>query len=276
MSLRKFKSSMSFALVGLAGASAIGFGLVVAQWQLQTAWNVHVERIDKDMQVKGEKIGHRLQSLVDNMRTVAFTPAVRRIESAEQLLSPLDQENLNLIVSRISAKFAGTQVYVVPSSYNPERLDPSTGFLQAPAICFNCAKTRSNEDQKMFANPLPGSSVTQSQREVMKQQIDWFNVSFAKRDSFFGMDAPIISSVEINILAPASKNGGTAQHILNFRACVANVAQPPPRLLVDAADQKSPNRGGCRRGKRRPVRLATENRGDRVREGVASERDPSR
>jgi diguanylate cyclase (GGDEF)-like protein len=210
--LRKFRSNIALALVGAAGATAIGFGLTVAQWQLETAWSVHVERIDKDMQVKGERVGYRLQSIVDNVRSIAFIPGVRRVQSGNQLLSPLDHENVKQIVARLSAKFEGAQVYVVPANYQPSRLDPATGLLQAPAICFGCADAKTPTNKVEYSSPLPSQNMTSSQRQVMREQVEFFKTTFAKQDSFSGMDAPVINSGAVTIWLPAKKAGGKDVH----------------------------------------------------------------
>jgi diguanylate cyclase (GGDEF)-like protein len=199
--LRRLRSNIALALVGAAGATAIGFGLTVAQWQLETAWSVHVERIDKDMQVKGERVGYRLQSIVDNVRSIAFTPGVRRVLSANQVLSPLDHENVKQIVARLSAKFEGAQVYVVPANYQPSRLDPATGLLQAPAICFGCADAVTSTQ-----------NMSSSQRQIMLEQSDFFKTTFARQDSFSGMDAPVINSGATTIWLPAKKTDGKQLH----------------------------------------------------------------
>lgn len=216
MSLRKLGSSVASLVVGIAGVTAAGFCLTVAQWQLNTAWNVHVERIDTDMQVKGERIGYRLQFIADNLRTIAFTPSVRRVASGEQLLTPLDFDNVKQVVAKLSSKFEGSQVYVTPSNFNATRLDPNTGALPAPAICFNCSKIQNATDSTKITFASEIQTVTQSQRQTMVEQSAWLHDQFPSRALFKGLDAPVISSgrVEAFAVAQTAKKQTENTHIV--------------------------------------------------------------
>ena len=94
MRLSKLKSGVALALVAAAGLATIGFGWTVANWQLDTAWRVHVERIETDLQVRGERVGYRLQSIGENLRSIAVSAGVRRLQSGSEPLNPLDLENI--------------------------------------------------------------------------------------------------------------------------------------------------------------------------------------
>ncbi len=207
MRLSKLKSGVALALVAAAGLATIGFGWTVANWQLDTAWRVHVERIETDLQVRGERVGYRLQSIGENLRSIAVSAGVRRLQSGSEPLNPLDLENIQQIVSKLQSKFANAQVYVVPASYNSVRLDASTGQFQAPAICFNCVTPETAKAIETYGRGLSSQTVSFSQRQAIADQLDWFGKTYPDRASISGLDTPVISSGVIQISTNQSKPG---------------------------------------------------------------------
>ncbi len=191
------------------GLAALAFGWVTTQWQIATAWTAHLEQIDNDMQVKAERIQSSLQAVSNSLQLIALTSGVRRVSNNDQSLNILDRQNIQQIVAQITSQFENAQVYVVPEGFRPETLNPATGVLQAPGICFNCSSSEANIKVPSGVHPSVNQSMTLSQRQIMVEQLQWFRTFEASQKAA----APVINSPVMSIWAPAVNSEIVAQHV---------------------------------------------------------------
>lgn len=146
-----------------------------------------------------QKVENVFQVLYDNIRTIARLPGVRKVDRHAQNLQGDANLTIQEIYNNLANSVSMSEVYIVPESFNPEKLDPFTNALEIPIKMYDeliVGKTAlSLEDQDHEDEEVEEIEIYEYR--LLTQQIKWFRQYFPTENSFEGLRYPAISGKEV-------------------------------------------------------------------------------
>lgn len=123
-------------LLGLLAGAAIYLDL---QFSLDTA----KARFGREAMVATRDTAATLQNqirlITDELDTISRLPAIRRIDRHATTLDADSRDTIQQIYDSLARNIDVSEVYVVPRSLDPDRIDPGTGAPEAPILMFDTA-----------------------------------------------------------------------------------------------------------------------------------------
>lgn len=164
-------------LLGLLGSAAIYLGL-------QSGLGTAKMRFDREAMVATRDTAATLQSqirlIIDELDTISRLPAIRRIDRHATTLDADSRDTIQQIYDSLARNIDVSEVYVVPRSIDPERIDPVTSAPEAPILMFDNAIA---DGAAQTAGPKPFEAEIY-EYHLLKQQMVWL-----------GAHAPTVTSL---------------------------------------------------------------------------------
>lgn len=194
--------SSGILLLGLV--MAVGNGLKWANDEDRALHDYRTDRIKNVTLIKSE-VQTKLESVYQGLRSIANLPNIRTIDRYGKNLGPTDQESIIQIYNFLHSSVSISEIYIVPGSFEPEKIDPTTGSLEEPILMFDDAVAAHEEGE---ANGEPEKYTTTAEamakEEVeiyeyryLKTQIAMFKKNYATLNSFPDMHPPILASTAL-------------------------------------------------------------------------------
>lgn len=192
----------SFRNVFIVALIAFTCGLFTTQWVITKMSKKDIEYglllFQKDWAQrlgKNEEIIHtHLNIIYNSLRTIALLPGVQQVDRYGTNFNDSEitvQEIYNNLFSSISV----SEIYIVPESLDPDRIDPNTGKPEAPIKSFDnfiSGKTGDTEKDKINLE-----EVEHFEYQEMKKQLEYFHRYFGNVDNFTNLNFPALVSQEI-------------------------------------------------------------------------------
>ena len=153
-------------------------------------------------------IDQSISGIYQNLRTLASLPALRDISRHAENLSPEARATFQLIYNNLASSVSVSEVYVVPASFDPERIDAATGRGEEPVIMFDelilNAGSKISPEQRALDPRSVRESVKLGPPEVeiheyrqLATQISWFKANHPDLSRIKGLSVPLISGSEV-------------------------------------------------------------------------------
>lgn len=144
--------------------------------------------------------------IYQNIRTISFLPSVRTINRHGTNLNEDGRQSIQQIYNNLASNIAVSEVYVVPSSLNPEAIDPTTGEKESPTLMFDelIIGSKETETGKNLAEQeqVQNASSTLVEEEIyeyrlLKNQIAWLKTYYPNNSKIDKLDTPLLTGPEV-------------------------------------------------------------------------------
>jgi signal transduction histidine kinase/DNA-binding response OmpR family regulator len=143
------------------------------------------------------------------LRTISRLPGVRDIDRHAKNFDKNAHQTLQEIYNNLAEQIEISEVYILPADFNPERLDPVTGALEAPIIMFDhlivgrdadSDRVKDQEEERAPATTAEAEAEEEieiHEYRLMRQQLDLLQKAAPRQDSFEALRYPGIISREV-------------------------------------------------------------------------------
>lgn len=194
---------------------------VLATVALALAFSVHVEvktiylnakqhyveaKQAETLSIKSE-VDTAFREIYENLRTLSLLPSLRKIDRHASNLDDDSRGTFQQIYNNLAHSVEISEVYIVPVSFDPERLDPVTGKPEEPTIMFDeliVDAGRFAEEADPFSAiasagvldiEIPEYEMDEYRQLV--EQLSWFKQKFPESNAINGLDLPMVSGSEV-------------------------------------------------------------------------------
>ncbi len=203
--LKKFLVGAAVILLG--GAISGVFVKMAAERDYQKAAAHYVEREHADSLISAGHVAAKFQGIYENLRTISLLPTVRKIDRHATKIDDDAKGAIQEIYNNLANSVAVSEVYIVPASFDPNKIDPVTQQLEKPSLVFDQlivdAGRLANATEPFAAQ----SSINQNAPAVpevetyeywqLADQIAWLKKRQFDLASFNRMRLPMISGPEV-------------------------------------------------------------------------------
>ena len=200
--VRKNRNS-AFTYLTIAGVLAIGlavgFGINLL---MQSGKKAAISQL-RDKQVAATSVSAKdtekaLTQIYQNIRTLSFLPDVQTMERHAENLTPSSKATIQQIYNNLWSNVTVSEIYFVPESFDPDKIDPATKQPEAPALMFDEMITGSPaaSTQAASATAAPPAGEPQVETEeyaLIKKQIAYYRQQFPTASKINGLNVPIIA-----------------------------------------------------------------------------------
>ena len=205
-----FSKSGTFAIVAVIAASSLGLAAFIyhdAEKEYKTAIaNYRLESHHRAELVQ-RKIEATFQHIYQNLRTIGHLPSVRSIDRHAETLSDNDRIAIQEIYNNLAGNVSISEVYILPSDFNPDAVDPKTGKPEEPIIMFDelivgrtAADYKKSPEKELVKEDEKPSSVEELETyeyHLLREQIEWMKKNYPAMEMSVGMEVPAISGREV-------------------------------------------------------------------------------
>lgn len=166
------------------------------QYDRQQALARYRIECDEDTELEARRVSEGLRTIYENIRTISFLPGVRGIDRHGKNLTPDARQSIQQIYNNLTNSVAVSEVYIVPATLNPDRIDPETGKNEEPILMF---------DQNEFADPVAKEEPESEEHEeveieeyrLLVEQVRRLQGSYGRREQVKGIHVPLVSGREV-------------------------------------------------------------------------------
>lgn len=159
--------------------------------------NSHAELLEVKARVE-----EQLNQVYRNIRTLALLPGVRKIDRHGSNIDPDTHKTFQQIYNNLADSVSVSEVYIVPESIDPDKIDPVTGKPEEPVMMFD--ELIVNGGTGAGGHKPKGAGGAKLQPEIeyyeykqYQQQFAWFRRNVPTEGSISGLSVPMISGQEI-------------------------------------------------------------------------------
>ena len=192
----EFKRPMPFMFVAFLGLLALGFIELRRQSEIDTARATHIKELSAEMHAAARTVESKILQVYQNLRTIARLPGLQNLERQTSRFDENARWSVQEIYNNLSQNVDVSDVYIVPLSFNPERVDPVTGKLEEPIIHFDELITNRTADRekKAVSKAQEFEEVEVHEYRLMRTQLDRFRAAFPDNATVSGLEHPAMSS----------------------------------------------------------------------------------
>jgi methyl-accepting chemotaxis protein len=173
-------------------------------------WKVHgdtVAAVERFREVSGTELQHEAEAMTTDfsqvyqgLRTISFLPSIKSIDRHGKTIDGNARESIIQIYNNLRTNVTVSEVYIVPATLDPEKIDPETGSLEAPILMFDDA-VAAHEDGGGLQDKV--TSVAQAERadeleiqeyRQLRTQMDYLRAHYPAASSVKSFDIPFIGS----------------------------------------------------------------------------------
>ena len=186
--------STAIVAAGLAAAAAVWS---FTRYEERAALTQYAETSKAEAVAAAAKVETQLSYIYTNLRTLAALPSVRKIARHGENLNADSLQTFQQIYNNLANTVAVSEVYIVPASIDPDRIDPATGQLEQPILMFDHLITGNDRGSRSDASA--NSEIEIQEYHQYRDQFTWFQTHYPATASIKGLDVPMLSGPEITI-----------------------------------------------------------------------------
>ncbi len=198
-------SGRAIAALALLGAVLVTLSVVHHRRSIDAAGvRFRAEREQQALAVAG-RVENTFRRIYNGLCSMARMPVIRALSRHAENLDANGRADIQEIYNNLAQDVAMSEVYVVPVDFDPDRLDPVTGELEAPIITFDelivgrTAESGSpgdhDESHGEEAEEIPEIEIFEYR--LMREQLDWFRRNHPTQKGLLGRDPPGITGPEV-------------------------------------------------------------------------------
>jgi diguanylate cyclase (GGDEF)-like protein len=203
------KSSAAFLAIAVLTLVSLLSVHVSSTEKLSAEWKNYRLNAETQLHMEGNHYGERLESIYQNLRTISFLPSVRGLTRQSPVMSGDVRETIQQVYNNLASNIDVSEVYILPASFNPDRLDAATGKKEAPLAAFDelivqggrfltaenpFLAAKGSADLEQVSGP---PEIESHEYRQMREQLDWFGSHYKNREDFTGLNSPFVSGEEV-------------------------------------------------------------------------------
>lgn len=154
------------------------------------------EDLHADALTTASRVNSTLTQIYQNIRTIGLLPGVRKIDRHGENLTEDARQSIQQLYNNLASNISVSEVYIVPVSLDPDRIDPVTKTNEVPILMF---------DTVLLGNEIPGAFEESSGLEeveiyeyrLLREQMGWLQQHYPRRDAIRGLDFPVIAGPSV-------------------------------------------------------------------------------
>jgi len=192
------KLILGIAAIICAASVIAGFLYFKYQQDLAQAKEIFRYKSSQSAKAVAGNVDQSFQQIYQNLRTISYLPSVRKIDRHGENLDGDGRATIQQIYNNIKTNVAVSEVYIVPASLDPERIDPVTGKPEVPILMFDKAifGDASEAPAAEEEDPNAPEEVEIYEYRLLKQQFEYLRAHYPRSSSIKLIDAPMISGRE--------------------------------------------------------------------------------
>ena len=165
----------------------------------QVALKNYREDVSNDAHIAANQTKDALTSIYQDIRTISYLPSVRKINDQGKGLDADARETVQHIYNHMWENAAVSEVYVVQSTLDPDKLDPATGKLQEPMMMFDY--NIKGHSSKAKAGLLPDADAPEEveifEYRQLRDTMAWLKAHYPDRASVESIKLPFVSGAPL-------------------------------------------------------------------------------
>ncbi len=201
------------AVLGLAVIGAVGLASAVL-WRGYTQSHF-VEAQDRFQEesahahaIATQRVEGGLKSIYENLRTLAALPSVRNISRHGENFNDEARVTFQQVYNNLASNVRVSEVYVVPGTFDPDKIDPVTGKPEEPILMFDefIVNAGANNPFKPIAKDTKealesvAAEIPEEEKfeyAQLKGNMAWFRQNHPTVNAENILDVPIIAGAEV-------------------------------------------------------------------------------
>ncbi len=194
------KLQVAAAALGVVLIAALAYGIrLKAEQDMASAMAAYRTESALDAASVASAVESKFEQIYGGLRTIGMLPSVRRIDRHG---ADLDQDalaSIQQLYNNLAASVEISEVYVVPADFNPDRIDPVTGALQAPILMFDELIVDAGARARRSGEEAEGEHADEPEVEIFEyrelvRQMTWLRLHAPTNADFSGLERPMLSS----------------------------------------------------------------------------------
>lgn len=195
-------------LLSCGAIVAVGLGLSgLVEWKVQSDTQAAIDRFrdasQRELLHESEEMATDFKQVYQGLRTISLLPSIKSIDRHGKTIDGNARESIIQIYNNLRTNVTVSEVYIVPATLDPERIDPETGSLETPILMFDDAVAAHKDDggpqdkitsvaQAEHADELE----IQEYREL-RSQMNYLRAHYPAASSVTSFNLPFIGSPEV-------------------------------------------------------------------------------
>lgn len=157
----------------------------------------------KEAEEIGKKAEDALKLIYQGIRTISQLPSVQTVDRHGKNLDANAHAAIEQIYKNMISNVAVSEIYIVPASLEPEKIDPETGEFELPVLMYDGSESEpegANEKHTLVTSVALAEKVEEVEifeYRLLKEHMSWFRQHFPDRSSITGLSFPIISGHDV-------------------------------------------------------------------------------
>lgn len=126
-----------FAVIGIVGIISSVSGFNSWQRSLNLALDHYRTSQHAGAVVVADRVQNAIQSIYANIRTLSLLPGTRTVDRHAEQLSQEAHLTFQQVYNNLADSVSVSEVYVLPATLDPDRIDPVTGRPEEPVLMFD-------------------------------------------------------------------------------------------------------------------------------------------
>jgi len=144
-------------------------------------------------QAVSEDLGGALKQIYQNMRTISLLPSVRKIDRHGENLDEDSLQSIRQIYNNIKSNTDVSEIYIVSSDFDPDKIDPKTGKTEAPILMFDELIIDSTKNDASESDEPEIEAVEKYEYQQLRDDAKWFAQHYPDKKNMDVMNLPLIS-----------------------------------------------------------------------------------
>ena len=192
---------LGYILIAVLGLAALFAVQVKVSGDTEAAKSSYRKSTHESAVIAGQKVEAALGEIYRNIRTISFLPSIRSIDRHGTNLDENARASIQQIYNNLASSVSVSEVYIVPASLDPDRIDPATGVKEVPTLMFDELIAAGGE-KKPEAESQPDWMETVPEEESFEYQLLVRQMAELKRayptlGATNGFDVPMLAGSEV-------------------------------------------------------------------------------
>ena len=131
------KAILGYVIIGIAGVAIAMAVYLKSEKDYADAKARYQQSSQKEAQDDAARVSEQFTQIYQGIRTISMLPSVKNIDRYGKNLDGNAHESIIQIYKNLRSNVVVSEVYVVPVTLEPERVDPITGNLETPILMFD-------------------------------------------------------------------------------------------------------------------------------------------
>ncbi|CAN5486523.1 hypothetical protein BH10PSE7_BH10PSE7_16000 [soil metagenome] len=199
-------------ITGYVSIAAIGLALAVgvrieSTREYAIAKEHYVQSSRAETEAVARHVEQALRAIYESVRTLASLPSVRELDRHGANLVPDGREAIQQVYNNLASSVSVSEVYIVPASLDPEKIDPVTAKPEEPILMFDqlilhagkyaaAANPFAARDADMTLSAPEEPEVEIHEYRQLAQQLSWLKTYYPAMGTIDGLNVPMISGAQ--------------------------------------------------------------------------------